>query len=173
MTQNQVKTTTKNTWSHDVQVIANKVYNGAWEHHEVKSGASIAVSLSEHNFLVGTFDGVSYYNIVFQLPSDVKEGQTIQLKAIPNKRAAMKINEYTQIASMKDGEVTAFRFGNPMMGWMKKADLASVKIVSIKKSKVVIQLRLKADLHEHLDFDMNEQFTLRVIPSTKKDKQSQ
>ena len=66
---------------------------------------------------------------------------------------------------MKDGEITAFRFGNPMMGWMKRADVASVKVLSLDAKQAVIHLKLKATLDPYWDFDFDQTFTLAVTPA--------
>ena len=78
----KVRTTIKNSWNPRAQVIANKVYNGAWEFHELEAGESTVVRLNRNDFLIGTFDGASYYEIVFQIPAGVKSGQEISLRTI-------------------------------------------------------------------------------------------
>ena len=74
----------------------------------------------------------------------------------------MKKGEDDRLAPMKDGQITAFKYANPLMGWMKQSKIAKVRIVSIDDSEAVIHLRLKADLDEIGDFDIDEQFTLKV-----------
>jgi hypothetical protein len=168
----KVRTTIKNSWNPGAKVIANKVYNGAWEYHELQASESIVVRLYRNDFLIGTFDGASYYEIVFQIPTDVSSGQEVLLRPIPRGRPAKKVGEYDRLAPMKDGEITAFKYGNPMMGWMKQSKIAKVKIVSIGDKEAVIHLRLKADLDDSWDFDMDQQFTLKVTSPTKKREQA-
>jgi len=158
----KVRTTINNSWNTDAKAIANKVYNGAWGFHEMKAGESIVIRLYRNDFLVETVDGAGYYEIVFQIPADTELGKEILLRPIPRSRAAKKQGEYNRLAPMKDGEITAFRYGNPLMGWMKQSKVSKVKIVSMEDTKTVIYLRLKADLDEDWDFDMDEQFTLKV-----------
>jgi len=159
----KVRTTIQNTWNTGARAIVNKIYNGAWEFHELKAGDSIAVRLYRNDFLVGTLDGASYYEIVFQIPADVRSGQEISLKPVSRLRPAKKEGEFNRLALMKDGEITAFRYGNPLMGWMKRRKISKVTIVSIGDTEAVIQLRLKADLDGNWEYDMDEQFTLKVI----------
>jgi hypothetical protein len=168
----KVRTTIENSWNLEAQAIADKVYNDAWEFHELKAGKAVVVRLYRNDFLIGTFDGASYREIVFQIPPDVKSGQKISLRTIPAGRPAKKVGKYDHLAPMKDGEVTAFRFGNPSMGWMKKSEIAKVKIVSIDDTEAVIHLRLKADLEEHWDFDIDEQFTLKVTSPARRENKS-
>jgi hypothetical protein len=47
-----------------------------------------------------------------------------------------------------------------------------VKIVSIDDTEAVIHLRLKADLEEHWDFDIDEQFTLKVTSPARRENKS-
>ncbi len=158
----KVRTTIQRSWNTNAKAIANRVYNGAWEFRELEAGGSVVVRLYRNDFLIGTFGGGSYYEIVFQIPADVSSGQEVLLRPIPRGRSAKKIGEYDRLAPMKDGEITAFKYGNPMMGWMKGSKIAKVKVISIDDKEAVIHLRLKADLDDSWDFDMNEQFTLKV-----------
>lgn len=163
----KVKTTIEQTWNPSAQAVVDKVYNRAWEFHEMTVGNSTVVHLYHGGFLMGTVDGAAYHKIVFQLPAEVQTGQTYQLKPVPFYRLAKKNGKYLRLAGMKDGELTAFQYGNPAMGWMKRAKEASVKILSMTETKVEIHFRLKADLDPHLDFDMDKRFTLDVVPPGK------
>jgi hypothetical protein len=167
----KVRTTIQKSWNTNAKAVANKVYNGAWEFRELEAGGSVVVRVYRNNFLIGTFDGASYYEIVFQIPADVSSGQEVLLRPIPRRRPTKKLGEYDRLAPMKDGEITAFKYGNPMMGWMKQSKIAKVKIASVGDKEVVIHLRLKADLDESWDFDMDQQFTLKVISSKNKREQ--
>ena len=165
----KVRTTIQNSWNEGAKAVVNKVYNGAWEFHELESGESVVVRVYRSDFLTGTFDRASHYEIAFQIPSDTQPGQEISLRPVPSGRSAKQEGEYKRLASMKEGEITAFRYGNPLMGWMKQCKIAKVKIVSIGDTEVVIHLRLKADLEESWDFDMDEQFTLKVTSPTQRE----
>jgi hypothetical protein len=169
----KVRTTIQKSWNTNAKAIANKVSNGAWEFRELEAGGSSVVRLYRNDFLLGTFDGASYYEIVFQIPADVSPGQEVSLRPIPKERPAKKIGEYDRLAPMKDGEITAFKYGNPLMGWMKQSKIAKVKIVSIGNKEAVIHLRLKADLDDSWDFDMDQQFTLKVTSPKKKREQDE
>lgn len=160
----QVRTTIQNTWTKGAAATVDKNYNGAWGLHEVTAGGSIVARLYRHDFLIGTIDGAVAHEIAFQIPADVHPGQEIALTPVPGGRPARKEGESYRLAPMKDGEITAFQFCNPLMGWMKRSKIAKVTILSIREKEVVIRLRLKADLVEVGDFDMDEQFTLKVTP---------
>lgn len=67
---------------------------------------------------------------------------------------------------MHPGEIAAMRFGNPSMGWMKSAERATVRILSIGKYKVVIHLMLKAKLDPDFEIDIDKNFVLQVIEGT-------
>lgn len=164
----KVRTTIQNSWNKDAKAIVNQVYNGAWEFHELESGGSIVVRIHRSDFLIGTFDGASRYEIAFQIPSDTRSGQEIALTPVPRGRPAKEEGEHLHLASMKDGEITAFKYGNPLMGWMKRSKIAKVKIVSMGNTEAVIRLRLKADLDPSWDFDMDEQLTLKNTSSQQK-----
>jgi hypothetical protein len=164
----KVKTIIEQTWNPSAQAVVDKAYNRTWEFHEMTGGSSTVVRLYRGSFLMGTFGASgAYHEIVFQLPGEVQAGQTYQLKPIPFYRLAKKNGKYLRLAGMKDGELTALRFVNPAGGSMKRAKEASVKILSMTETEVVIHFRLKADLDPHLDFDMDERLTLDVVPPGK------
>lgn len=160
----KIQTAIENTWTPNAMAIAEKRYTGAWDYYDQRAGASILVSLSRHDHWVGSFDGNSYFKIAFQLPADVSIGKTVNLRAIPSGRKTRKAPYDYDIANMKDGEITAFRFGNPRMGSMKRADVASVKVLSLDAKQAVIHLKLKATLDPDWDFDFDQTFTLAVTP---------
>jgi hypothetical protein len=157
-----VETVIQNSWHVDARAIASKSYNDGWGFHRLGVGDSIVVRIYRSDFLIGTFDGLSHQEIVFQLPAEVQPGQAIGLRPIPASRAARVEGEYDRVAPMRDGEITAFKFGNPLMGWMKVSKVSHVKIVSMDDDTVVIHLRLKADLDDAWNFDLDEQFSLKV-----------
>jgi hypothetical protein len=157
-----VETTTENTWSPGHKAIADKVYTGAWEFRSAAQGDGTLVRLYRRSHIVGSYDGTSYYEIAFVLPAAAKAGDSFNLKVIPPQRPFRKVGEYDRLAPMEVGEISAFRFGNPSMGWMKTAKRASVRVVSVNQSKAVLRLILKADLDPGFDFDIDREFTLKV-----------
>jgi hypothetical protein len=158
----RIRTTIEDSWTANSEAVVETNHTGAWDYRELKAGHSTTVRLYHHYFMMETFDGAAAYEIVFQLPAEVAAGQQFVLKTKPAVRPASGDNFVTRTASLKDGEITASRFGNPLMGWMKEAKTANVRIVSLTKSEAVIRLRLKADLEEGFDFDKDEEFRLKV-----------
>lgn len=158
----KVRSTIKHRWNVDASATVRKIDTGAWQFARLETGDSIVVRLYHLDFLIGTLDGAAYDEIVFQLPADVRPGQKITLKPMPKGRKARKEGEDDLLAAMKDGEITAFKYANPLMGWMQRCQIATVEIISIREKEVVIHLRLKAVLDEAYDFDMNQQFTTQV-----------
>ncbi|PCJ53538.1 MAG: hypothetical protein COA79_22735 [Planctomycetota bacterium] len=156
-----VSTTTRNSWNSNTTAIANKIYNGAWEFYSHSQGKDTVIRLYHKNSLMFT-DGRSYYEIVFQLPSKVQTGKTYLLSPVPATRPAKKVGENDRLADMREGEITAFRYGNPVMGWMKVADEASVKIISIGKIWSVIRLKLKSKLEPKMRFDFDQSFKVKM-----------
>lgn len=166
----KVASRVENSWNTGAKVTVNRVYTDAWEFHELSEGTSTVVRLYRSDFLVETLDGGSRHEIVFQLPSTAQPGDVFKLKPVSAKRPWRKAGEFDKLGMMRDGELTAFQYGNPMMGWMERPRTASVKIVSVDKNHAVIHLRLKAKLEPDLDFDMDEEFTLEVKPPEKRGK---
>ncbi len=160
----KVRNTIRHRWNMNANAIARKIDTGAWEFARLETGKSVVVRLYYLDVLIGAFDGAGYYEIVFQIPSDVRPGQTLPLKPMPKGRKARKEGGDDLVATMKDGEITAFKFGNPMMGWMQQCKIATVEIISIGDKEAVIRLRLKTDLDEAYDFDMDQLFTAKVTP---------
>jgi hypothetical protein len=160
----KIQTSIENTWTPNARAIAEKIYTGAWEYYDQRAGGSILVRLSRHDHMVGSFDGNAYFRIAFQLPADISVGKTVKLHAIPPGRKTRKAPHDYNIAEMEDGEITASKFGNPMMGWMKRAEVASVKVLSLDAKQAVIHLKLKAALDPKFDFDFDQTFTLAVTP---------
>lgn len=160
----KIQTGIENTWTPNATAIAEKIYTGAWDFYDERAGGSVLVRLSRHDHVVGSFDGNSYFKIAFQLPVNVSIGKTVNLRAIPPGRKTRKAPYDYDIADMQDGEITAFKFGNPMMGWMKRAQVASAKVLALDAKQAVIHLKLKAALDPSWDFDIDETFTLAVTP---------
>lgn len=160
------KTAVENSWGTRSKAVSNKVYTGAWEFHSTTKGDGIVVRLYREDFLVGTYDGRSFYEIAFVLPATAAAGDSFALNPIPEGRSFRRDGKFHRLAEMHPGEIAAMRFGNPSMGWMKSAERATVHIVSIGNHKVVIHLMLKAKLDPDFDFDIDRRFVLQVTEST-------
>lgn len=158
----KVETTVSNTWTPNSKAIIDRASKGAWQFIEQKSGQSTVFRIYRGDFVLGSFDGHSNFEIVFQLPSALKKGQTYRLNTVPKSRPATISGEYGPLAEMGDGEITASRFVNPSAGWMREADEASVEIISLTGTEVVIQLKLRAKLVPEMNFEMNERFTMEI-----------
>ena len=115
----EIETTVDYSWNTDSKAVADKIHNSAWGHASIAPGDDVVVRLFRKDFTIGTFDGQSYYEIVFQLPANYNKGQPIPLVSIPKDRDTITAGEFSELANMEPGEITAFKFGNPMMGWMK------------------------------------------------------
>lgn len=124
-------------------------------------GDSIVVHLFRSDAVIGPTDEAGSYKITFQIPADSKPGHTIELRPIPRLRWAGEVDATVRVADMKDGEIVASKYGNPLLGWMKRTKVASVDILAVDETKVVIHLRLQADLDKYWDFDIDDDFTLR------------
>jgi len=157
-----LKVKTRYSWTPDAHAMARLRWNGVWEFFELNPGTSTVVHLYRHEFRTTSSDGQFYYEITLQIPSDVEAGQTIDLRTVPADRPPTIVNEHNRLTSMSDGEITAFKYANPNMGWMRHAEIASVTILSIEDSQAVVRLRLKADHDRHPEFDMDEEFTLSI-----------
>lgn len=161
-TSGKIRTVVDNSWNPGTKAIINKSYTGAWEFRELAKGDSIVIRLHRSDFLIGTFDGHSSHEIVFQLPSEIQLGKIYQLKPAAPNRPTRKVGQYHRLAEMQEGELTAFKFGNPTMGRMKQVEKASVQIISIADNEAVIKLELKANLDPDWDFDISKKFTVAL-----------
>ena len=161
----EIETTVDYSWNTDSKAVADKIHNSAWGHASIAPGDDVVVRLFRKDFTIGTFDGQSYYEIVFQLPANYNKGQPIPLVSIPKDRDTIMAGEFSELANMEPGEITAFKFGNPMMGWMKSNGGidASVTIHEVDRRKARFRLRLKAKLDPRFDFDIDDEFTARVV----------
>ena len=129
------------------------------------------VKLYRRNFLIGSFDGQSYRKIIFQLSSEIKAGDVINLKLIAENRTTVKEGEYSNLGDMQDGEIVGMAFGNPRGGNVDSIEIAKVKVISIQDTQVKLYLRLKASVEELRDFDIDEEFIVTVDKSTMDNKQ--
>ena len=159
----KIETTIKNRFYTSAQVVINLTSFDAWEYETVTAGESIVVSIYKRVYSVGTFDGVSSREVVFQIPSTIQEGDIVELKSPPQSRKGTKKGDYQYLARMEDAELTAFKYGNPWMGWMKKPDLAMVEVVSRSETQLVLRLRLKGALSPQYRFDLDEIVTANLF----------
>lgn len=161
----KIETTIDHRWHPNSVGVAERAYTGAWDCDSVERGDGTCLMLRRRNFLVGSFDGQSYFEIAFQLPADPVIGEPYVCHPIPVDREAAGETRFSETARMRSGEFTAFRFGNPMMGWMEEAGSATVTILETSSTGMRIHVRLIADLSPHFDLDMDEEFDLVRVRS--------
>ena len=74
----------------------------------------VLVSIERRDYTVSSFDGVSMYQIVFQLPDNVKEGEVVYLKKVAKGRKTKVNSEGKRILDLADGELVLVEFCNPL-----------------------------------------------------------
>lgn len=116
--QPKVETITQNTWSSGKVALIN--YDGAWDFDSLSEGQGIVIRLFERSYIIGTFDGICYDEIVFQLPSTAKIGETYTLKAVPYWRIARKKLRGHRLAEMRAAEVIAVSYAESQFGVLEK-----------------------------------------------------
>jgi hypothetical protein len=157
------RSSTDHLWTTNAKVIVKKEEDtGAWKFHEMKLGDSTVIQLKQYDEVLGSFDGRSFQHIVIQLPKQLNQGQKFQLKTIPSSRASRKSVEEEYLANMRDGEITAFEFSNPLMGAMVTAEKASVEIISLTAKKALFRLILKTKDGADWEFEIDQQYTVKI-----------
>lgn len=148
--------------------IVEKHYDGAWSPRSVGPGKGTVIRIYRSSFLVGSLDGLSHSEILIQLPDDPVQGRRYPLTA-PSGPRATRTDKYENIlGNLREGEVAAYKFGNPMSGELKNVDSAWVEVLSVGARTAVIHLRLKADLEPRFDFDIDEQFKIGIGPEPRR-----
>ena len=155
----------ENEWRAGAVGVVHRYHpGGCWSHDSISKGEGVFVRLYESHHLKGSFDGTSYHEITFQLPSDVREGAQYELRSVPpDRRGIPDTGGSGESAEMKSGEMTALQFGNPAWGLLGKEVESKVTVISIGKREVTIHLRLKAVLHPNFSFDIDRNFSLDVV----------
>lgn len=158
-----VRTTIRHGWFPNHIGIAEVIDTGVFEYNSSEPGDGTLLRLDEHHFVVESVDGASSVEIAFQLPRDIETGRPYQLRPIPSDRQVEQVDDDTRTASMEPGEFTAFRYANPMAGWMvsDQESKATVTILDLAELEMVIHVRLSADLWPRFTFDIDQEYTLR------------
>lgn len=158
----KIRRITENTWSPAARVAVRKNSDMNWAFYEIVPGESTVIRLSESDFMIGSFDGLSFEKVTIQLPSLLEPGQTYSLDPIPQNRKVSEHRDRNELAGMRDGELTALKFGNPLWASLERVEVAEVRIVSVGKKAPVIHLRLRADLGGGFAFDLDREYTLKL-----------
>ena len=154
--------------THKAVGVVEKHYAGGWSPRSIVSGDGTVIRIYQSSFLIGSFDGSSHSEILIQLPDNLEIGKRYTLVAASGPRTTRTDDYKNILGDLKEGEVAAYQFGNPMSGDLKKVDLAWVKVLSIGNKTANIHLRLKAELEPTFDFDIDEQYAVGIAPEPKR-----
>ena len=163
-----IRRTSNYRWHDNSTCITDRIYNGAFDYHDVVWGLGACLYLETGAFDTRTFDGSGRYVVSFQFPKDVSAGDVYHFTPIPNDRKAVKVSDSHTLSAMKSGEFTAFQYGNPVMDWMTDRDppsTARVTIAAIQADTVDVHVKLHAVLPEMGDLYLDRKFTAVRIPT--------
>jgi hypothetical protein len=164
--------TDRSKWYDDGIGIVERVHTGAWESHDVTTGPGSYLKLDQGTFDTNTFDGGSLFEASFQMPRNIKVGDTFEFKPIPTDRPTVTLPSTTNVTytMMLPGEFTAFQFGNPIMDWMPSdsESNARLEVLSMTDDAVRFQLKLHATLPNFSDIDLNEEFHVSRVATKSK-----
>jgi len=148
--------------------VVEKQYAGGWGPLSIASGNGTLIRIYQSSFLIGSLDGSSHSEILIQLPDNLEIGRRYTLTAASGSRITRTDDYKNVLGNLKEGEVAAYQFGNPMSGDLNKVDLAWVKVLSIGNKTASIHLRLKAELEPTFTFDIDEQYAVGIAPQPKR-----
>lgn len=138
-------------WFDDAVGVAEKIYDGSWDFQRFKAGEGTFIYIEIGSFDTRTFDGGGYYVIGIQLPHHVWPGESFELDSLAAQRLEqtdLVDGEMITTTRIKPGELTAFQYSNPAMGWMP-VDVKSAATIAISKTRpdsVLVKLELNAPL---------------------------
>ncbi len=163
-----IRRTNNYRWHDNSICITERIYNGAFDYHDVVWGLGACLYLETGAFDTRTFDGSGRYVVGFQFSKDVSAGDVYNFSPIPNDRVAVQVSDSHTFSAMRPGEFTAFQYGNPQMDWMTDRDppsTAKVTIEAMRSDTVDVHVKLHAVLPEMGVLDLDRKFTAVRIPS--------
>ncbi len=160
-----VKTTVEHEWYPNSIGIAERVYTGAFDYDSIEAGHGTLIRLYRLDVLIDSLDGAGYFEIAFQLPEVIEAGKKYKFRSIPSDRKVERQEQECETTAMQTGEATAFRYGNPMMGWMTDDanHIAELTVLHIGEVEMRVHVRLAVELEPRLKFDVDENFTLQKM----------
>ena len=160
---NRVERSWKLLWyDNSVGIIAFNAFEIGWDFHDTERGDGTFLLISESRYSRNSI-GADGFRIGFQLPKDLRVGQSILLRPAAVYRDDFQVVGVETLSRMAAGEFTAFRFESPQVDTLDDSfstSSATITIKAIEKDTVTIDLELNASFRRMGLFTLDQEFTL-------------